>query len=214
MEQLVQEGGFQRIQYLEELDKLFELNKQVSETQEQISRVNIEKEKLLLDSNKSINQMKSSLSQAELQLQYQNVRSPSDGIVFDPQANVDGVLSAGERILSIVPQIGLMAEVYVPNQDIGFVKKGQESKVRVDAFPFTRYGEIPATVSSIAADALSPDENHPFYRFPVKLKLKNSYLENNGIKIPLKPGMSITTNLKLRDKRVISLLVICLWINR
>jgi len=206
MQSLVQQGGFQRIQYLEELDKLFELNKQISEAKEQISRVRIEQEKLSLESNKSINQMKSSLSQAELQLQYQNVRSPSTGIVFDPQASVDGVLNPGERILSIVPKTGLMAEVYVPNQDIGFVKKGQEAKVRVDAFPFTRYGEIPATVSSIAADALLPDQTYPFYRFPVKLQLKNSYLENNGAKIPLKPGMSITTNLKLRDKRVISLI--------
>ena len=44
-----------------------------------------------------------------------------------------------------------------------------------------------------------------FYRFPVKLKLEKSFLESKGVQIPLKPGMAITTNLKLRDKRVISL---------
>ena len=60
-------------------------------------------------------------------------------------------------------------------------------------------------MSQIAADALAPDTTQNFYRFPVKLTLERSFLESDGVKIPLKAGMSITTNLKLRDKRVISL---------
>ena len=108
--------------------------------------------------------------------------------------------------LSIVPQVGLYAEVFVPNQDIGFIKNGQSAKVRVDAFPFTRYGELSASVTQIAADALEPDQKQNFYRFPVKLKLQKSFLQTGDVKIPLKSGMAITTNLKLRDKRVISLL--------
>ena len=149
--------------------------------------------------------MRSQLKQAEVQLQYQNVIAPVSGVVFDPQASQEGVLGAGERILSIVPQQGLFAEVLVPNQDIGFVKPGQPAKVRVDAFPFTRYGEVPGSVTQIAADALEPSPTQNFYRFPVKLKLERNFLESKGVKIPLKPGMAITTNLKLRDKRVISL---------
>ena len=68
-------------------------------------------------------------------------------------------------ILSIVPQDGLYAEVFVPNKDIGFVKIGQEAKVRVDAFPFTRYGEIDGSVETIGADALAPDETWVFIVF-------------------------------------------------
>ena len=98
------------------------------------------------------------------------------------------------------------AEVFVPNQDIGFVKSGQQAKVRIDAFPFTRYGELDAQVSHIGADALEPSKVMSYYRFPVKLRLQSNYLEKDNIKIPLKSGMSITTNLKLRDKRVISLI--------
>ena len=105
-----------------------------------------------------------------------------------------------------IPQSGLFAEVFVPNKDIGFVKIGQKGKVRVDAFPFTRYGELNGTVTSVAADALSPDETSNIYRFPIKLELDKPYLLSDDAIIPLKPGMSITTNLKLRDKRVISLI--------
>ena len=205
MQALVEQGGFQRLQYLEQQDQLFELQKQVSELSEQDNQLTLQADQLTLQSSKSIDQMRSQLKQAEVQLQYQNVIAPSSGVVFDPQASEEGVLAAGERILSIVPQQGLFAEVLVPNQDIGFVKPGRPAKVRVDAFPFTRYGEVPGSVSQIAADALEPSASRNFYHFPVKLKLERSYLESKGIKIPLKPGMAITTNLKLRDKRVISL---------
>lgn len=203
---LVDQGGFQRIQYLEQQDLFYALEKQITEIDEEISRINLQSERLRLESSKSMESMISRLNTANLQLQYRNIVAPVSGIVFDPQANIEGFLGSGQRILSIVPQKGLYAEVYVPNQDIGFVKLKQQAKVRVDAFPFSRYGEIPSKVSQIAADALPPSQVAPFYRFPVKLSLERSTLETSGISIPLKSGMSITTNLKLRDKRVISLI--------
>ena len=202
---LVEEGGFQRLQYLEQLDQLFELERQISDLQEQKARLLLQADQIKLRSLKSIDQMTNQLSQAELQLQYQNVVSPASGVVFNPAVRPEGVLQPGERILSVVPQNGLYAEVYISNQDIGYVKKGQSAKVRVDAFPFTRYGEIDAQVSQISADALPPDSTFNSYRFPLKLRLDQSVLVSDGIKIPLKSGMSVTSNLKLRDKRVISL---------
>ena len=205
MKKLVEKGGFQRIQYLDQVDQLFELKKQISELDEQENRIKLQSNQIKLRTKKSIDQMTSRLKNADLQLQYQNVKAPISGVIFDPKARPEAVLQPGERILSIVPQQGFFAEVFVPNQDIGFIKIGQTAKVRVDAFPFTRYGEIDGTVSNIGADALPPDPTVNFYRFPVKLNLETNYLENKGIKIPLKSGMSITSNLKLRDKRIISL---------
>ena len=206
LQKLVSQGGFQKLQLLEQQDQVFELRKQLSEVKEQQGQLRLQADQTRLETRKSIDQMRNRLRQAELQLQYQNVLAPVTGVVFDPKARKEGVLQAGERILSLVPQAGLYAEVFVPNKDIGFVKKGQQAKVRVDAFPFTRYGELNGQVTQIGADALAPDESMNFYRFPVKLRLSRSYLESRGTKIPLQSGMSITTNLKLREKRVISLL--------
>ena len=200
MRVLVQSGGFQRIQYLEQQDSVFAMEKQLSEINEQIIRIQIETERIKLESKKSVGAMQGQLNTANLQLQYRNVVAPVTGVIFDPQASQESVINSGQRILSIVPQEGLYAEVYVPNKDIGFVKMKQEAKVRVDAFPFSRYGEIPAEIRQIGADALPPDGISPFYRFPVKLRLETPTLESNGVSIPLKPGMAITTNLKLRDK--------------
>ena len=61
-------------------------------------------------------------------------------------------------------------------------------------------------MTQIAADALSPTPTQDVYRFPVKLQLERSTLQTQGVSIPLKSGMAISTNLKLRDKRVISLI--------
>jgi len=199
LKRLVNSGGFQRMQYLQQLDQQYEL-------QSQLASVQLEMRRTSLESQKSIGQMRNRLRQAELQLQYQTVVAPVAGVVFEPKARVDGVLDAGETILTLVPQQGLKAQVFVPNKDIGFVKTGQVAKVRVDAFPFTRYGELEGRVSQIGADALPPDQNANFYRFPVKLTLNRSYLQSEGVKIPLRSGMAITANLKLREKRVISLL--------
>lgn len=206
METLVEEGGFQRLQYLQSLDEKYALEKRLSELEEKMTQLDLQAEQIRLNSRKSIDQMNNSLKDAELQLQYQNVTAAISGIVFDTQATPQGVLNFGERILSIVPQAGLYAEIYVPNSDIGYIKNGQETKVRVDAFSFTRYGELPASVDQIGADALVPDATKNFYSFPVKLKLERSFLLSDDIQIPLKSGMSINANLKLRDKRLISIL--------
>lgn len=206
LQMLVAQGGFQKLQFLEQLDQLFDLRKQITEVQEQFSQLELQANLIKLETRKSIGQMRTKLKAIDLQLQYKNVVAPASGIVFDPKSRVEGVLNAGERILSIVSQDGLYAEVFVPNKDIGFVKTGQEAMVRVDAFPFSRYGELDGKVKQIAADALPPNQSQRFYRFPVKLELDRSYLESRGAKIPLQSGMSVTSNLKLRDKRVISLI--------
>ena len=199
LEILVRQGGFQRIQYRKQLDELYAL-------QTEYTSLQLEKERIKLDSARSIGQLTNRLKQAELQLQYQTVVSPVSGILFNSIASPQSVFQGGQRLLTIVPQVGLAAEVFIPNKDIGFVKPGQKARVRVDAFPFTKYGEISATVASIGASSLPPDETSPLYRFPLSLDLSKSNLQFDNVSIPLRSGMSITVNLKLRDKRVISLL--------
>ena len=205
MEMLVEQGGFQRMQYLQQKDSLYELEEQSLQLDDQINRTLLEKSRVELDNEKSRSRINSQLKQINLQIRYRNVTSPVSGIAFDLKAYENGVLASGERIVSIVPQQGLAAEVFVPNKDIGFVKPGQEVKVRVDAFPFTRYGDIEGKITRIGADALEPNKKVNFYHFPVNIKLNRSYLKSGDIKIPLKSGMSVTSNIKLRDKRVITL---------
>ena len=83
------------------------------------------------------------------------LKAPQDGIVKDLATHTPGtVVSPGTILMTLVPQgEKLRAEVYVTNQDIGFVKSGQETKVKLAAYPFQKYGMLDGTVFAVSADA-------------------------------------------------------------
>ena len=91
-------------------------------------------------------------------------------------------------------------------QDVGFAKPGQEAQVRVDAFPFTQFGSIAGRLKSVATDSLPPDAQNPTPRFPAYVSLSRPYLEKNGVKYQVASGQTVSVNLVVRDKRVITLL--------
>ena len=192
-------GAFQKVTYLEQEDRLLEL-------QNELTAIDLEIKRNRLSTEKSLSQLKSDLNSVELQLQNQNVVAPTSGIVFQSQASKDAVLTAGSTILTIVPQEGLKAKVYVNNKDIGFVERGQTIKLRVDAFPYTTYGELEGNITNVGADVLPPDQDSPLYKFPVDISLKTHNLKRNNVVIPLQSGMAVTGNIKLREKRVIFLI--------
>ena len=88
----------------------------------------------------------------------QNVLSPIYGIAFQPQVGTDGVIEAGRKIMSIIPQKGLKASVWVSNKDIGLVSTELPVRVRVDAFPYTKYGELSGQITKIV-DVVPPTMN-------------------------------------------------------
>jgi len=85
------------------------------------------------------------------------------------------------------------------------VKEGMDVNVRIDSFPFSEFGDIKGKLVWIGGDALPPDQIHPYYRFPAKVKLQRQSLIVNGRSVPLQSGMSISTNIKVRSRPVISI---------
>ena len=83
------------------------------------------------------------------------IEAPIDGIVSDMTIRGIGtVVSNAQPLLNIVPDdVPLAVEAFVSNVDSGAVEKGQFAAVKVDAFPFTRYGLLQARVAYVAADA-------------------------------------------------------------
>lgn len=181
------------------LNRVADNNKRISEIDSQLNKSIVENEKRIAEIN-------SQLSQAELTLQYQELRAPIDGVVFDVKAKGTGfVANTSEPILKIVPNQGLVAEVFITNQDIGFVNEGDSVDVRIDSFPFSEFGDIKGELVQIGSDALPPDEIYQFYRFPAEIRLETQFLDVNGKEIPLQSGMSITANIITRDRTVLSI---------
>ncbi len=73
--------------------------------------------------------------------------------------------------------------------------------VRIDSFPFSEFGDIKGEVIWVESDALPPDQIHPYYRFPAKIRLEKQLLDIKGKSISLQSGMSITANIKVREER-------------
>ena len=126
--------------------------------------------------------------------------------MFQLEAQEKGVLGAGEAIAKVIPQDGVKAEVWVSNRDIGFVKEGQSTEVRIEAFDYAEFGTVKGKVSAIGADVMKPDEENNSYRFPVTIQLDRDHLKARNLEIPLRAGLAITTNLHLRERKLISII--------
>lgn len=116
-----------------------------------------------------------------------------------------GVVTPAQALMVIVPEGGTVtAEVAINNQDIGFVREGQLVEVKVEAFNFTRYGTVPATVARVAADAVV-DEKRGAY-FPLNLSFARSAIDVDGKPVRLGAGMNITAEIKTGRRRVVEYL--------
>ncbi|MEM1366498.1 MAG: HlyD family efflux transporter periplasmic adaptor subunit [Cyanobacteria bacterium P01_H01_bin.15] len=183
----------------EVLDRIAQNEKRIAEIDSQLSR-------LFLDNKNRIAELEGQISRAQVNLGYQELRAPVTGMVFDLQAARGFVPqpSQAEALLKIVPEDNLVAEVFITNQDIGFVRPGQPADVRIDSFPFSEFGDIKGEIKSVGSDALEPDEVHRFYRFPTIVELNSQELiTKDGREIPLQSGMSISVNIKVRENRTV-----------
>ncbi len=183
----------------EELTLMAENNKRIAQIDSQLT-------KAIVENNKRLAEIDSQISQAQLSLRYEQLVAPSNGTVFDLQAHTPGfVANASQPILKIVPDDALTAKVFITNKDIGFVKEGMDVDVRIDSFPFSEFGDVKGKLVEIGSDALPPDQIHPYYRFPAKVKLERQSLLINGRNVPLQSGMSLNANIKVRSRTVMSI---------
>ncbi|NWF60201.1 MAG: HlyD family efflux transporter periplasmic adaptor subunit [Fischerella sp.] len=180
---------------------------QIADNKKRIAEIDSQLTKIMLDNEKQLADVNSKISQAETNVKYQELRAPVAGVVFDLQAKNSGFVAKGsEELLKIVPSDKFIAEAFITNKDIGFVRKGMKVDVRIDSFPFSEFGDIKGEVISVGSDALPPTETHPYYRFPATIRLNEQSLNVKGKSISLQSGMSISANIKVREeRRVISL---------
>jgi HlyD family secretion protein len=184
-----------------------ELTVQIGDNTKRIAEIDSQFSKAIADNEKRLSEIEGQIKQAEVALQYQELRAPVSGTVFELKAGLGYVANTNtsESVLKIVPDDQLIAKVYITNQDIGFVKEGMPVDVRLDSFPFSEFGDIKGTLTSIGSDALPPDQANPTYRFPAKVQIAKQVIIINGREIRLQSGMSLTANIKIRDRTVISL---------
>jgi hemolysin D len=117
-----------------------------------------------------------------------------------------GVATEAQTLMVIVPDgAQVTAEVTMENKDVGFVNVGQTAEIKLETFPYTRYGTVPATVSRVSADAVNDEKRGAL--FPATLTLAAMQIDVDGKPIRLSPGMNLTAEIKTGQRRVIEFLL-------
>ncbi|WP_398330101.1 HlyD family efflux transporter periplasmic adaptor subunit [Vulcanococcus sp.] len=222
---LERSGAVSDLQLLELRNKVQEYSTQVGETEREIARLQaalinttattgVDLRTRIEENLKRISELDAEIRQARLQLQYSQLKAPSDGVVFDISVGPSSVVqqAAAKPLMKVVPQDGLQARVYLPNNAVGFVRVGQKADLSIDTFNASDYGRIPATVKSVGSDALTPEEltrvlgsQASGLYFPAVLQLGSQQLRLQNRSVPLQAGMSLTADIVLRQRRFINI---------
>ncbi len=149
-------------------------------------------------------QAEEELTKADRRQSQQVVRSPADGLVQQLAVYSEGaVLKAADPILVVVPDKGeLIVEAQVLNRDAGFVKVGQPVTVKLEAFPFTRYGTLEGKLAWISRDAIQDEKLGPVYSARVTVTPPP-----RGSSIDVTPGLAATAEIRTETRRVIDYLL-------
>lgn len=146
------------------------------------------------------------LIKARQKSRLQRLVAPADGTVQQLALHtVGGVVEPVKPLMVIVPEGALTAEVRVLNRDAGFVRRGQPVNLKLEAFPYTRYGTVPGRIMSISRDAIQDEKVGPYYLARVALTRATIGTETGAM--PLAPGLSTTGDIHIGSRRIISYLV-------
>ena len=152
------------------------------------------------------------------------LKAPQAGLVKDLATHTVGtVVQPGTVLMTVVPDgERLKAEVWVDNQDIGFIHPGQVVRLKLAAFPFQRYGMVDGTVEHVGADAsdsASPTApggvDRGGARDPMSMPLaykalvsvRSMAIEHAGVRLLLAPGMQTNAEILLGRRTVLEYLL-------
>lgn len=140
------------------------------------------------------------------------LRAPQDGIVKDLATHTPGtVVAPGTILMTLVPaNEPLRAEVWLANDDAGFVRSDQPVKLKLAAFPFQKYGMLEGRVAQISADATEasqPNLRTAALAFKALVELRDQSLETDGRRYRLASGMQVAAEIHLGERSVLEYLL-------
>lgn len=224
LQQLVKENAIAEFQLLEQTSQRINLEEttnaqrdmvakaraELAEAQSRLSTVDSGYRKdimtSLVESRKQYLAYQEEIKKADENQRLATVTAPCSGRVYNLAVHTEGgIVTDAQPLMMIVPDgTGLEFEVWADNKDIGFIKEGQEAEVKVSTFNFQKFGMVKAVVDEIGADAYSDKtdvERNKKYR--LTLNILQDDINIFGQKADLTPGMEVTAEIKIKEKRII-----------
>ena len=184
----------------------------------------------LVQSQQQIDKLRQDLAKADEKVDDMTLASPIDGIVQATTVTTVGqVVTTGQQLMQVVPEgTPLEIEAYILNTDAGFLRVGQDATIKVDTYPYTRYGTLSGKVTKLAADSLtgkqaqqqqsngsvpssadgamsitSAAQQTTDLVFPVTIVPDQQGLRVDGRLLPLTSGMTVTVEVRTESRRAI-----------
>jgi len=200
-------GVVSKVEILDRKADWVNAQRALDQLQSDFARVSSELDQQEHELTRRLAEIDSNMAASQEKLSYHEIKAPLDGVIFDLQKKAVGtVVTPKDKLCDIIPGENLVAEVFLTNKDIGFVREGLPAIIRFDTFPFREFGEIKGNLIYLAADSLPPNDEYKFQRFPAKISLNRQFLMHNGEKLPLKSGMATTVNIQIRSRTLLSIL--------
>jgi len=200
------------VDLLHEEEKLQATKIKVYEEQLKLQRKNAESHtishdgellKEIVDKDKLISNIETELTKAYKKLEFQTIVSPVDGTVHGISENtIGGVITSAKPLVSIVPAgTPLIIEGKVLNRDIGFIREGQNVEIKLDTFPFQKYGVIKGEIIQISPDAVEDKRLGFVYKIRVKPERETIFIDSKDVKVS--SGMTAVVEVKLGKRKII-----------
>ncbi|WP_169829018.1 HlyD family type I secretion periplasmic adaptor subunit [Chromobacterium amazonense] len=135
------------------------------------------------------------------------LRAPVSGHVQQLAVHtIGGVVQQAQQIMVIAPDHAkLVVDALVLNQDIGFVRSGQQVTLKVDSYPYSKYGTLSGIVEHLSHDAIPDEKRGPVYA--ARILLADETISKTGMMLALQAGMAVTAEIKTDSRKVIDYLL-------
>lgn len=239
-EDLLKTGTVAKLQYSEKqrerIEKEHDLKTQehtirsnqalISQAQKKIAQITADNRRQLqterVESMGQLEKIRQELAKQQYKHELLELKAPDDGVVKDLATHTPGtVVTPGTILMTLVPkEEPLQAEVWVSNEDIGFVRPNQPVKVKLSAFSFQKYGMLDGTVEQVSADASenqgqsgtidattsAPPKELSRLRYKTLVALSTQQLTADNKAHKLTPGMQVSAEIKLGTRSVLEYL--------
>ena len=222
---LADKGNYPKLQLLEIEKEMLEQKRELEEQQSSLKQLEGEARTLTAQMEQShaewrrtlltrLDEQRRSLIDYEQELvkaleigRLQTIVAPTGGRVQELAIHtIGGVVTPGLELMKVVPEeADLEAEIKLLNKDAGHVIAGQPVEVKVDSFPYTKFGTIKGEVLHKAGDS-TEDEDLGLVYFS-RVRLDQLFINVEGEQVPLTAGMRVTAEIKTGDRRVIDFLL-------
>jgi len=134
--------------------------------------------------------------------------APVNGVVLQvADRSVGSVLREAETLVTLVPdKADLYIDASVPSRDVSYLKVGDDVRVKLEAYPFQRFGTVRGVLDVIGADSvpMKPDDaTSPLvYRLQVRISDNVAALAARGIRI--RPGLVASAEIKTGKRSIMS----------